>query len=98
MILLVLIIFLINIMFLTKDSVLNKLITYSEINCLKDFILASSDAFKFNMSKYCAGNELTVRGNGIKHQSIKSHTIHYKLDLSQFINHQQSSKCPTIAA
>lgn len=39
-----------------------------------------------------AGGELAMVGNNIMRTGIKSHTIHYKINLSRLINHQESSQ------
>lgn len=91
MLLLALIIFLISLIFLTKASVLNKWVTCFVLNLLNELIQTKGDISSPDGSVIHAGGELTIEGNNITLMGANGHTVHHSIDLSQFINHKQSS-------
>lgn len=95
MILLALIIFLISLFFLTKSPVLNKWVTCSVLSPLKEFIQTKKDISSPDSGVIHAGGELAMAGDNITRMGANSHTVHHKIDLSQSINHQQSSQSIT---
>ena len=92
MLLIMLAIFLINITFLIKNPVLNQWIIYSALNFLNELIQTKGDISIPDDGITHAGNELVMVGNNTTSIGINSHTVHNKIDLSQFINHQQSTQ------
>lgn len=95
MLLLALIIFLIRLIFLTKDPVWNKRIACFVLTPLKELIQAKYDMSSPYSGVIHAGGELAVVGDNITRMDTNSYTTHHKIDLSRFINYQQSCQSTT---
>lgn len=96
MLLIMLAIFLINIIFLMKNPVLNKWIIYSVLNPLNELIQAKGDMSSPYSGIIHAGGELAMVGDNITRMDTNSYTTHHKIDLSLFINRQKSNQRTTV--
>ena len=90
MILLILIIIL-NIILLMKNSLLNKLVSSFISNYQKEPMQTSNNIFSFCDDKNYEGNKSIIASNNTKRSGINNHNTSHKIDLLRFIVHKQSN-------
>ena len=86
------VIFLLSMIFLIKNPILNQLVICSTLNLLNKPIQTKGDISTSDDGLAHVGRELAVAGDKIIRMGDSSYNFHHKICLSQYINHQQSGQ------
>lgn len=86
------VIFLLSMIFLIKNPILNQLVICSTLNLLNKPIQTKGDISTSDDGLTHVGRELAVAGDKIIRMGDSSYNFHHKICLSQYINYQQSGQ------